>query len=131
MKIKTSELIGPTLDCAVAKCEGISVSNSKQEHGFIETAWDKITKWEHACEIYNPSADWSQGGPIIAREKICLSGPFVVDNDDGYTISIHDDWSANIRDISGQMGPTPLIAAMRCYVASLLGDEVEVPDELV
>ena len=24
----------------------------------------------------------------------------------------------------------PLIAAMRCYVASKLGDEVEVPDEL-
>lgn len=27
-------------------------------------------------------------------------------------------------------GPTPLIAAMRCYVASKLGDEVEVPEEL-
>jgi hypothetical protein len=27
-------------------------------------------------------------------------------------------------------GPTPLIAAMRCYVISKLGDEVEVPDEL-
>ena len=27
-------------------------------------------------------------------------------------------------------GPTPLIAAMRCYVASKLGDEVDVPDEL-
>ena len=29
-----------------------------------------------------------------------------------------------------QNGPTPLIAAMRCYVASKLGDEVEVPVEL-
>jgi hypothetical protein len=28
-------------------------------------------------------------------------------------------------------GPTPLVAAMRCYVASQLGDEVDVPDELV
>jgi hypothetical protein len=27
-------------------------------------------------------------------------------------------------------GPTPLIAAMRCYVASKLGDEVELPEEL-
>lgn len=26
-------------------------------------------------------------------------------------------------------GPTPLIAAMRCYVASKLGEEVEIPDE--
>lgn len=29
-----------------------------------------------------------------------------------------------------QKGPTPLIAAMRCYVASRLGDEVEIPEEL-
>jgi hypothetical protein len=28
-------------------------------------------------------------------------------------------------------GHTPLIAAMRCYVASKLGDEVEIPDELL
>ena len=28
-------------------------------------------------------------------------------------------------------GPTPLIAAMRCFVASKLGDEVDVPDELI
>jgi hypothetical protein len=28
-------------------------------------------------------------------------------------------------------GPTPLIAAMRCYVASKLGDEVDVPEELM
>jgi hypothetical protein len=27
-------------------------------------------------------------------------------------------------------GSTPLIAAMRCYVASKLGDEVEIPKEL-
>ena len=28
-------------------------------------------------------------------------------------------------------GPTPLIAAMRYLIASKLGDEVEVPDELL
>ena len=28
-------------------------------------------------------------------------------------------------------GPTPLIAAMRCFCCSKLGDEVEVPDELL
>jgi hypothetical protein len=27
-------------------------------------------------------------------------------------------------------GPTPLIAAMRCYVASKIGLEVEIPEEL-
>jgi len=28
-------------------------------------------------------------------------------------------------------GTTPLIAAMRCYVASKLGDEVDIPTELI
>ena len=27
-------------------------------------------------------------------------------------------------------GPAPLVAAMRCYVANKLGDEVEIPEEL-
>ena len=27
-------------------------------------------------------------------------------------------------------GPTPLIAAMRCYVSGKLGDEVDIPEEL-
>jgi len=30
----------------------------------------------------------------------------------------------------GVYGPTPLIAAMRCFVASKLGEEVDVPQEL-
>ena len=40
-----------------------------------------------------------------------------------------EDWMAYIRHDEEYFGPTPLIAAMRCYVASVLGDEVEVPDE--
>jgi hypothetical protein len=28
-------------------------------------------------------------------------------------------------------GHTPLIAAMRCYVASKLGEEIDVPEELI
>jgi len=40
-----------------------------------------------------------------------------------------DVWVASIRGID-ECGPTPLIAAMRCYVASKLGDEVEIPEEL-
>ncbi|MNW06473.1 hypothetical protein D3C71_2028910 [compost metagenome] len=31
----------------------------------------------------------------------------------------------------GGDGPTPLIAAMRCYVASRVGDEVDLPEELL
>ena len=63
--------------------------------------------------------DWAQGGPIIERE--------------GITIWAFDDvtWRAQLDTATDPLeAPTPLIAAMRCYVASKLGDEVEVPEEL-
>ena len=60
------------------------------------------------------STNWAQGGPIIEREGM---GVFKL----GYVRG----WASGF-----QSGPTPLIAAMRCYVASKLGDEVEIPEEL-
>lgn len=65
---------------------------------------------------YHPSRDWAQGGPIIDREEIALMP--VMKSEERY-------WQAG-----NEYGPTPLIAAMRCFVASHLGDEIEVPEEL-
>ena len=65
------------------------------------------------------SSDWAQGGPILEREGISI-----------YRMT--SGWSAAYNP-SGtpQDGPTPLIAAMRCYVSNRLGNEVEVPEELL
>lgn len=110
--IKTSELTGAALDWAVAKCEG--------EAYLPETTFDGIGM-EHAAIRY--STDWAQGGPIIERERISIrhwaNAPVV------HAYMSQDDapWSSDEA--------SPLIAAMRCYVASTLGDEVEVPEELV
>ena len=103
MKIKTSELTGAQLDWAVSKAIG--------EYKPVE--------------VPSYSTDWAQGGPIIEREKIdvfwqSITGSFVGSAARGRKVG----W----RHL--QYGPTPLIAAMRCYVASKLGDEVEVPEEL-
>jgi hypothetical protein len=68
------------------------------------------------CPEY--STDWAHGGPIIEREGIAL----YLNGDDGWTGE--DGWKR-------ATGHTPLIAAMRCYVAMKLGDEVEVPGELL
>jgi hypothetical protein len=103
MKIKTSELTGAALDWAVARCEGRS-------HTDFGWWWDN----------YHPSTDWAQGGPIIEREKTTVE----------YT-GDPDTWCACIMADQEVYGPTPLIAAMRCYVASKLGDEVEIPQELL
>jgi hypothetical protein len=65
-------------------------------------------------EGYTPSTDWAQGGPIIEREMITVEWT-------------GEDWRTCIWCDEKFLGPTPLIAAMRAYVASKLGDEVEIP----
>lgn len=105
MKIKTSELTGAALDWAVNQ---------------IEECCD-----DPCAPLF--STDWEQGGPIIEREEISISREFA---------SSRVEWAAwtpaPIRDDAEAFGygPTPLIAAMRCYVSSKLGDEVEIPEEL-
>ena len=104
MKVKTSELKDLALDWAVAMCAGLS----HKLHGHIPY-----------------STDWAQGGPIIEREGISI----VLDWD----VVGEFLWGATRIEqsvVSQAEGTTPLIAAMRCYVASKLGDEVEIPDEL-
>ena len=64
------------------------------------------------------STDWSQGGPIIEREELS-----------GLKCYGTNEWECHNGDIFCE-GPTPLVAAMRCFVASRLGNEVEIPDEL-
>lgn len=100
MKIKTSKLTGAALDYAVGMTGEYGV-------GFFST-------------------DWSQGGPIIEKEGIAVARnptEWCAYRPDGL---IH----SAIRWTGKKTGPTPLIAAMRCFVASRLGDEVDVPDGL-
>jgi len=78
------------------------------------------------CEGYAEheySTDWAHGGPIIEREGLLVRPSFT--DERGKWTSIL--WASTSFFESG---PTPLIAAMRCYVASKLGDEIELPTEL-
>jgi hypothetical protein len=115
--MKTSELTGAALDWAVARCEGfIKVSIWSDHIGVCKKhSFEDERRWA-------PSTDWSQGGPIIERWEIDT-------NKAGLRT-----WRAktvSIGRLYQATGPTPLIAAMRCYVASKLGDEIEIPKELV
>lgn len=127
MGTKTSELIGPALDWATAKCENVDPQFERHSHGGV-WPW-----WTIADPIYrrmpNYSTDWRQGGPIIDREKINL-----------YYSSERKEWAAAYweDEVGGGSSkgmvrhcPTALIAAMRCYVTSKLGDEIEIPKELL
>lgn len=120
---KTSELTGAALDWAVAKCEGGDI---RTEHGVFLNQGD-------GYDYYTPSTDWAQGGPIIERKGMHISriGDYL--GFDGWVSSITV-WTRDSEGLNphmSELGPTPLIAAMRCYVASKLGDEIEIPTELL
>ena len=111
MKTKTSELERAALNWAVAECEGIDTQS------FL---WAENQRAMDGNEhYYNYSTNWLSGGPIIEREGIEL-----------LCESLGFRWVAIPQKGPEWRGPTPLIAAMRCYVASKLGAEVDVPELL-
>ena len=81
-------------------------------------------------EDYSPSTDWALGGPIIEREGF---NRIVKNLSHGYTVSkklaVLTEDAEVVRWVHGS-GPTPLIAAMRCYVVAKWNHEVEIPEEL-
>ena len=126
--MKTIELTGAALDWAVAKCEGAHPQISYPDKRLFGAIGD----------TFDYSTDWAQGGPIIDRETLCLEydkdwvyDPATADPDDEPDNG--DRWMAwpSKDQMRTVYGPTPLIAAMRCYVASKLGDEVDVPEKLI
>jgi hypothetical protein len=107
--MKTSELIGPALNWAVHTAQGLS------EEEFV--VMDNLYGPQWQGPEYSTS--WQEGGPIIERERM----EFDFDEDE-QVFRAYDGVHAGV-------GPTHLIAAMRCYVMSRLGDEVDIPEELV
>ena len=123
MKIKTAELIDAALDWAVAKCENVDPIRREYRVGRpikseIEHGSDNYVGWA-------PSRIWAHGGPIV--DLVIRS----LDFEEGGWRALCWGMDGPNRELYSMRGPTPLVAAMRCYVASTLGPEVEVPDELM
>ena len=111
--MKTSELTGAALNRAV--------------HTALQ--YEAI---HEGCTAPPYSTDWAFGGPIIEREKIATS-PLPANSWRAYA-------PMGTRVLNGREifswehkgnGPTPLIAAMRCFVSSKLGDNIDIPEELL
>jgi hypothetical protein len=119
MKVKVSEATGPVLDWLVAKAEGAlaPVGNLylMGRQLFIGVGGDlgEPGQWV----VFAPSTDWAQGGPLIANNIFRLE-------------DYGDAWEAEGANGIRCRGETELIAVCRCVVASRLGDEVDVPEEL-
>lgn len=127
MKIKTSELKGRALDYAVATITKAGIVSLDLTH-----------LRDVSGKVYAPSTDPAQAWPIIEREDINVNRYTHSEvTESGQEIYRKDGWTAFTTATAYWMtpkrayGPTSLIAAMRCYVASELGGEVDVPEELL
>jgi hypothetical protein len=147
MKMKTAELAGRALDWAVAKAEGHDVA-------IAEGTGQVVIRRQLVVDYFDPSTNWGWGGPIIEHQNVTViraDDTYEVD-EKGFTTSKRiPQWFAEtsrwvghslttsyegeqmeptfmIAEQAGYYGPTPLVAAMRCYVASKFGAEVDVPE---
>lgn len=116
--MKVSGLQGAALDCWVARANGWTRSAD---------VWvdDQGIEQFHPAVCYDPSHDWALGGQIIEREKIGTN-TWTGDWCAQFTLPVRHPTNPK-RDPSHHCmrGDTPLIAAMRTYVASRFGDEVD------
>ena len=118
MKVKTNILNGVALDWAVACVEELSPFDHRK------ISDDCIITLDNGdIEKFTPSTDWAQAGPIIERELLTL---------DYNPLTPHGrPWIATTRGGAEEYGATPLIAAMRAYVSSTFGDDVDIPEDLL
>lgn len=121
--MKVSELSGALLDYWVAQGEGHSVRLVDDAVVFY-TGGDDTGFKERRGAQYSPSTEWADGGPIIERERITIAWQ-----------PMKGEWMAGLIETeNGSMlefrwlgfNESPLVAAMRAYIASEFG--AEVPD---
>lgn len=155
--VKSKDLSGKALDWAVAKIEGYTLTSDGINH-LVErdrklTILGPATTGQNIPCGYSPSTRWAQAGPIIEHDGISAVR---CDDDWGVdakgfcnnvripvwaaTIGQHHTTTSTEHQSHEEMfqidardaifGPTLLIAAMRCYVASKIGAEVEIPERL-
>jgi hypothetical protein len=129
--VKVSEATGTVLDWMVCIAEGLTpedlyISRITKNASIYRRLRDddgKLTGSYMTGPDLLFSRKWEAGGPIIGREDV----EFVLAKEGGHHESAK--WMAVIRNSWFGFGEEHLIAAMRCYATSKLGDTVEVPEE--
>jgi hypothetical protein len=112
--MKTSELTGAALDWAVSLIDEPEAC----KYGAQDWREQRTRTVKNGEYVYRYHQSWAQGGPIIERERFEFR-------------QAKTGMLASYQGGQTWFGPTPLIAAMRCYVASKLGDNINIPEELL
>jgi len=146
--MKTRELFGVYLDWAVGNCLSLELYSKKEYvHHDINLKLNHINS-RGVFEEWSPSTNWYQAGDIISSEDISIIR--VEDRLDTVLNKKIPLWAAmygslypvditeyisheplyQLYEADVIYGETPLIAAMRCYVDSMIGSEIDIPTEL-
>lgn len=125
--MKVRELIGIALDYWVAKALGMK--EVIIHHGHVKIPIDLITERYPEKGIgykkYHPSRSWRIGGHIIEEHvgNLWKNNKLNPDETTVWTAAVYTR-SPEGTMIRYEIGPTPLVAAMRALVASKFGDEI-------
>ncbi|MEE5138691.1 phage protein NinX family protein [Pseudomonas alliivorans] len=119
VEVKTADLVGAALDWAVAKVAGVELA--------LVGAHPHIVVDGRLLGNYRPSTSWNQGGPLIETRAVTLT-PFAINFGGAPSYWLAQPWDERCLPVDG---PTPLVAACRAIVASVLGETVSVPKELL
>ena len=114
-RLRVWEFKGAELDLLVAQASGI------QDARIVDGVC-MIPGPKNAPIPFQPSANWTEGGAILEQEKISLWR--YPDLDSWHACTDFDFVrSEGLKNKCYVQGPTPLIAAMRCFTASKLWKE--------
>ena len=122
VEVKTQDLSGAALDWAVAQAEGLPALIYPTEPHYVY-----IDLPGRGCGPYMPSHAWFEGGSLIEKYALTLT-PFSMEFSGPPHYWTAQPWDERTLPADG---PTALIAACRAIVASVLGDTVSVPKELL
>jgi hypothetical protein len=111
----TEDLIGAELDAAVARAMGEKDVDIEHAGKRVFCSVLRSHRSDSFWTEFSPSTNWNQGGPLIQEHRIDVQYDYP---DDPYD---PEAWVAFMffgKDRIMYPGPTPLIAAMRAFVAS-------------
>jgi len=115
-EMNTIELTGPALDWAVAKAMKLEIIV-----GGSKTLYLILNDTPHE---FAPSQCWAQGGSLLNQHKISRT----IDHS-GLWIA-YAGYNLNDEQRHMQCDKSELVAGLRCFVASKLGEEINIPEAL-
>lgn len=137
VEVKTADLVGAALDWAVAHSTKAwtwahewfpTMTLDPTFRGVSDNAPGGRVRlvpnnpMRQDSQEFSPSTDWSQGGPLIEKHQVCTGWA----GDKPLAFTRNTKYSEGVT-----VAPTLLIAACRAIVASVLGETVSVPKELL